>query len=252
MDCIPNTRFMVAMSLLFVGAACDAPTNHASPLAQSDDGGQCSVVLLEQLLNDPIAYENQTICTEGIINVAYESMGIYPETGVPLPFHDRKLGPGINAHNASEAGFRSGDHVRAVGTLMIDRTCFGPDTLCPGGDTNSFYLRDSEIELTNPIAPGDVCEHFSLEDLPSDISSPAPRVVCTSGQYRNDGEGGYFLVPEQYAGSLDDERNFYLNYIWFGADIPDIAEGAWVEVVAVQFANELTVYDIVANDSAAQ
>ncbi len=134
--------------------ACSFKDNSVSGTDSNLTSISCIEVDIETLYETPQDYHGQQICTEGLINVEYQAMAIYPPALADQSMFDTFLFIDMPYVTGLDRGFRNRDMVRASGQFVMDEECFNlaqnpdrtQDWTCLPVD-QPIYLINSAVEL---------------------------------------------------------------------------------------------------------
>ena len=145
---------------------------------------------IEALFEDPHAYNGKQICTEGMINVEFEGMRIYPSDRQSSPYSHTSLNLYYDMHfgEALDMGLRNRGWFRMEGFFTINEECWitppysdkENETFCipsrPG------HLVRPRILLLRRDPARDICTVVALENFAFDAVNWERSIICTHGQ----------------------------------------------------------------------
>ncbi len=116
---------MVAVSapvFMFSFMGCAGTGNQGTQLATNQAGENCVWVELLEIYDDPRPYDEQVICTEGILQESFPAVFIAPHILTEEEALFQRLDIDQQGHRS--ARFEHGDRVRARGRLTFFHRCY--------------------------------------------------------------------------------------------------------------------------------
>lgn len=261
--------FRANVFIVLVLALISAYSIASAEVPQAND--DCQFVELQNLLNSPLSFVGRRICTEAIVRVEFEGMGLYTE-GHPLGIVRLvNIYPPFGLEEAIERRIYTGDRIFVSGRFQVNEGCLRGylisrlteaeyDSLMQANpdeateiDVRCFtnilpsWFNDAQYEIVEQIPPPDRCRHVDVEAVYTDPSPFQDELVCLDAILEVGEDDLYLVPPALYGHSREGSAELSVRTL-HQTHVTELRDGAEVKAVGWLHATETCMEAVAEND----